>query len=322
MKTLIIQIPCFNEEKTLGVTLDALPRSLPGIDRLEWLIVDDGSRDDTVGVATAHGVDHIVRHPRNLGLARAFMTGVEASLARGADIIVNTDADNQYNADDIPALIQPVLDGRADMTVGARPIDDIPHFSPFKKRLQRLGSRFVRLVSGADVADAPSGLRAYSRHAALRLNVFSHYTYTLETLISAGRRGLSVVSVPVRVNPDLRPSRLISSVPNYVMRSSVTILRCCLLYRPAQSFFLLGSLPFLLGVLLGCRYLWLLLIEETTRSHAPSLILAAILLIAGLLLWMLGLIGDLLSINRRLLEDVQAELRAARHAAARSENSE
>ena len=240
MTKLIIQIPCYNEEETLGVTLDDLPRRVPGIQRVEWLVIDDGSADRTAEVARRHGVHHVVRLPVNQGLARAFMAGIRHSLAAGADIIVNTDADNQYCAADIPKLIQPILEGRASIVIGARAIAQIDHFSRRKKLLQRLGSWVVRVASGTDVPDAPSGFRAFSREAALLLNVFNTHTYTLETIIQAGRRGIPIVSVPIRTNPDLRPSRLIRSLPSYVLRSAVTILRSFATYKPLRFFASIG----------------------------------------------------------------------------------
>ncbi|MDA0657070.1 MAG: glycosyltransferase family 2 protein [Proteobacteria bacterium] len=316
MTKLIIQIPCFNEEETLPVTLKALPKKVSGIDVIERLIVDDGSTDATLIVAAALGVERIVKLPQNQGLARAFMAGIEGSLAAGADIIVNTDADNQYCADDIEKLVAPVVSGEAEIVVGSRPIDDIEHFSWLKKRLQRFGSWVVRRVSGTDIADAPSGFRAFSSEAAMRLNVFSEYTYTLETIIEAGQRGIAITSVPIRTNGPLRKSRLIRSVPGYLWRSIMTILRIFLYYKPLKTFAIIGAIPFALGFLLGVRYL-VFLVEGTTRAHTPSLILAAILILTGILLWMSGLIGDLLAVNRKLLEDVQLNLRRQRYAAAK-----
>lgn len=305
---LIIQIPCYNEEGTLGITLKELPREIPGIDRVEWLIINDGSKDRTVEVARAHGVDHVVDFPHNQGLARAFMAGIEASLRAGADIIVNTDADNQYCAADIPRLVQPILEGRADIVIGARPIGETEHFSPLKKLLQRLGSSVVRVASKTDVADAPSGFRAISRSAAMRLNVFSNYTYTLETIIQAGQKNMAIVSVPIRTNPFLRPSRLLKSMWNYVTRSLATIVRMSMTYSPLRFFVIVGSVPFGLGVLLGIRWL-VLYFSGTPRAHVPSLVAAAVLLIVGFQLWVLGLVADLLSVNRKLLEDIQLRLR-------------
>lgn len=309
MTKLIIQIPCYNEERTLGTTLSALPRYLPGIDTIEWLIINDGSRDRTVEVAKEFGVDHIVSFPTNQGLAKAFMAGLEASLRAGADIIVNTDADNQYCADDIPKLIQPILLGQADMVVGARPIWQTEHFSVVKKLLQNVGSMMVRIASKTKVPDAPSGFRAFSREAAMQLNVFNSYTYTLETIIQAGQKGMAILSVPIRTNPNLRRSRLVKSIPSYVMRSSFTILRIFMLYKPLRFFTWLGAIPVALGCLLGVRWLWLFLFIDPTRSRAPSLILAAVLVLIGFQLWMFGLVADLMAANRRLLEETRLRLR-------------
>jgi len=310
MTKLIIQIPCYNEEQTLGIALAALPRQLPGVDVVEWLVIDDGSSDDTVAVAKACGVDRIVRHPHNQGLAKAFMTGLETSLQAGADIIINTDADNQYCAADIPKLIAPILAGQAEIAIGARPIVKIAHFSPIKKALQKFGSWVVRLASNTDVVDAPSGFRALSRDAAMQLNVFNEYTYTLETIIQAGQKGISIVSVPIRTNGDLRPSRLVKSIPAYVQRSIFTIVRIFLTYRPMRVFSALGSIPFAIGVGLGVRWLYFFWMGAD-RTRVPSLILTAVLLVIGVQLWVLGLIAELLSVNRKLLEDVQLRLRRA-----------
>ena len=301
---LVVQIPCFNEEQTLAVALAALPRRLDGFTSVEWLVVDDGSRDGTVRVARASGVDHIVSHTRNQGLARAFMTGLDACLRVGADVIVNTDADNQYDAADIPALVRPILEGRADMVVGARPIAVIEHFSPVKKILQRLGSWVVRAASQTDVADAPSGFRAVTREAAQKLMVFSDYTYTLETLIQAGHKNMAVVSVPVRVNEDLRPSRLVRGMFSYVRRSIVTILRILVIYRPFRFFGWIGTALFGAGFLVGARFLWLYLGGHGS-GHVQSLILSAILLGMGFQTWLIAFVADLLAANRKLMEDVR-----------------
>lgn len=308
MTKLIIQIPCYNEEQTLGTTLAALPRYLPGIDTIEWLVIDDGSRDRTVEVAKANGVDHIVQFSTNQGLAKAFMAGLQASLKAGADIIVNTDADNQYCADDIPQLIKPILLHQAEIVVGARPIWKTKQFSPTKKLLQKLGSWVVRLASKTKIPDAPSGFRAFSREAALQLNVFNNYTYTLETIIQAGQKGMAITSVPIRTNRVLRPSRLVRSTPLYVVRSLFTILRIFMLYKPLRFFLLSGSVPFSLGVILGVR--WLIFFwAGSERTRIPSLILAAILILIGFQLWMFGLVADLMSANRKLVEEVQLRMR-------------
>ena len=305
---LIIQIPCYNEAATLGITLRDLPRQVPGFDQVEWLVIDDGSTDATVQVAKDGGVDHIVRLPTNRGLARAFMAGLEACLHAGADVIVNTDADNQYHAADIPALVAPVLAGTAEMVVGARPIEQIAHFSPLKKLLQRLGSRVVQLASNTRVPDAPSGFRAFSRSAALQLNVFNSYTYTLETIIQAGQKGMAVVSVPIRVNADLRPSRLVRSIPQYLFRSTLTIGRIFLTYRPLRFFLSVSAMLFVPGFLIGVRFLFELFVRGRGQGHIQSLILTAILLLASVLFFVLGLLAELISVNRRLLEDQRTRL--------------
>ena len=304
MTKLIIQIPCFNEEETLPITLADLPREIPGVDVVEWLIIDDGSVDRTVEVALANGVDHIVSMKRNSGLAKVFMAGLDACLRLGADIIVNTDADNQYCADDIPALVEPVLAGRADYVIGARPIADIPHFSVIKKALQKLGSWAVRVASNTEVADAPSGFRAMSRACALRLNVLSEYTYTIETIIQAGRAGMAIVDVPIRVNGDLRPSRLVKSIASYVRRSLVTIARIFMTYRPMRFFMLPGVLSTSVGVLIGMRFLYYYAIGQG-QGHLQSLVLTAILIIFGGQMILFGLIAELIGNNRKMLEDIQ-----------------
>ena len=316
---LIIQVPCYNEAGSLGIALSALPRSLPGIRKIEWLIIDDGSRDGTWDVALQHGVDHIVRIPKNRGLANAFQTGLRASLQAGADIIVNTDADNQYCADDIPKLLAPILSGEADIVIGARPITQVEHFSLVKKYLQRLGSWVVRVASGTAIADAPSGFRAMTREAALRLNVFSRYTYTLETIIQAGQNGMRMLSVPIRVNPDLRPSRLVKSTPRYVWRSMETIVRIFALYRPFRFFAYIGAIPVTLGLLLCVRWALLNIFEfpYSGRTHVPSLIVAAVLLVVGFQIWVLAFVADLLAANRRTMEELVFSVRRnelAKHA--------
>ena len=312
IEKLIIQIPCYNEEATLGLTLSELPRHLPGVKTIEWLIINDGSRDRTVEVAQACGVEHIVNFKHNQGLAKGFMAGIELALKAGADIIVNTDADNQYCAEDIPKLIQPILEGTADIVVGARPIQEIKDFSPTKKLLQKLGSWVVRVASNTDIPDAPSGFRAFSREAALQLNVFNEYTYTLETIIQAGQKGMAIASVPIRTNGYLRPSRLVKSIPAYIQRSIITIIRIFMTYRPLQFFMLLGTIPFSGGFLLCMRWLilfWGIIGNDPTKSRVPSLVLAAILILIGIQLWIFGLVADLMSVNRQLLEDTQLRLR-------------
>ena len=298
---LIIQIPCYNEAATLAKALAELPRAVDGFDDVEWLIIDDGSTDGTSAIAREHGVDHIVRHKMNLGLARAFMTGLEECIRQGADVIVNTDADNQYEARDIPKLVEPILDHKAELVVGARPIEQIAHFSPVKKLLQRLGSSVVRIVSRTDIPDAPSGFRAISRQAAMQLNVFNSYTYTLETIIQAGHKGIPVTSVPIRTNEDLRPSRLVRSIPSYVRRSVVTIARIFMTYKPAPFFGIPGLVAFFIGFVLGLRFLGFYLAGEGS-GHIQSVILAALLMGSGFFLVIIGLMADLISVNRKLLE--------------------
>ncbi len=300
---LIIQIPCYNEEGTLAIALAALPRQIPGIDKVEWLIIDDGSTDKTVEVALANGVDHIVHLPHNQGLARGFMAGLEACLKAGADIIVNTDADNQYCADDIPKLVEPILSGRAEIVIGARPISEIEHFSFTKKMLQKLGSWVVRVASNTDIPDAPSGFRAISRGAAIHLNVFSEYTYTLETIIQAGQKNMAITSVPIRINEDLRPSRLLKSIPSYVKRSILTIFRIFMTYRPIMFFIVPGALLFTSGLLISLRFLYFFFIGDG-EGHIQSIILASLLMGNGFFLVVVGLVADLISVNRKLLEKI------------------
>ena len=316
----VIQIPCLNEEQTLRIALDCLPTSLEGVDKLEILIIDDGSTDRTVTVAKEWGVHHMVSHRMNQGLAQAFKTGIEKGLELGADIIVNTDADNQYDADDIPKLIAPIISGEADFVIGARPIQDIKHFSVVKKLLQHFGSWVVRLASNTEVSDAPSGFRALSRDAAMRINVFSPYTYTLETIIQAGIKNIRVVNVPVRTNAYLRPSRLISSIPIYIRRSVVTIFRVAIIYRPLHFFALIGLVLFSMGFLIGLRFLYFFIYGES-EGHIQSLILAAVLMLIGFNAGTLGIVADLISVNRELLEDLQSHAREQRYGAGDSSRS-
>jgi glycosyltransferase involved in cell wall biosynthesis len=307
---LIIQIPCFNEAGTLAIALAALPRYVPGFDIVEWLVIDDGSVDDTARIALENRVDYVVRHSRNQGLARGFMTGLDACLERGADVIVNTDADNQYNADDIPALVRPILLHKADIVVGARPIDTIEHFSPTKKFLQKLGSWVVRAVSRTDIPDAPSGFRAMSRSAAQRLVVFNDYTYTLETIIQAGQKNMAIMSIPVRVNEDLRPSRLLKSIPSYIQRSIGTMIRIFVIYRPFRFFGVIGGTLFSLGLLLGLRFIFYYL-NGDGDGHVQSLILTSVLLGMGFQTVLVAFLADLLAANRKLLEDIRVTVKRA-----------
>lgn len=307
VKKIIIQIPCFNEEDTLPTTLNALPRTINDEHPVEWLIIDDGSTDNTSEVAKTLGVDHIITHYQNLGLARAFMTGIDACLERGADIIVNTDADNQYCADCIPDLVNPVLEEEAHIVIGARPIQEIEHFSLIKKILQRLGTWGVGLASGTKILDAPSGFRAFSRQAAIQINVFSNYSYTLETIIQAGQRGLTVKSVPIKTNEFLRPSRLLKSIPSYIWKQVLTIIRIFMTYRSFRFFALPGLISFSLGFLLSLRFLFYF-VNGTGAGHIQSLLLSALLMGSGFFLVISGLIADLISVNRKLLEKISSKI--------------
>lgn len=305
---LIIQIPCYNEEETLHIALNDLPKHIDGIDEIEYFIINDGSKDNTVEEAKKWGVNHIVSFKRNKGLAYGFMAGLDACLRNGADIIVNTDADNQYCADDIEKIVRPILDGKTDIVVGERPIDQTEHFSPLKKKLQRFGSYVVRVASNSDIPDAPSGFRAYSRDAALRLNVVNEYTYTLETIVQAGRSKIAMTSVPIRTNPELRESRLFSSMFGYVKKSMVTILRAFMMYKPLKFFSAIGSILFLIGAAIGIRFL-VFLFQGTGNGHIQSLILASTLLLIGFQTIMIGMQGDLIAANRKILEDIQYRTR-------------
>jgi glycosyltransferase involved in cell wall biosynthesis len=302
---LIVQVPCLNEENTLPLTVRDIPRCIEGVDAVEVLVVDDGCTDRTVDVARALGVDHVVHFRCNRGLAAAFAAGIDACLQLGADIIVNTDGDNQYCGADIPALIAPLLAGRADVVIGDRQTDSVVHFSPLKKRLQKLGSWTVRRASGTTVADATSGFRAYTREAALRMHVVSGYSYTLETIIQAGKQKLAVAHVPVRTNPVLRQSRLFRSIPSYLRRSGETIVRVYAMYEPLRIFLVAGALLVAAGVLLGLRYLYFALERQGGGlGHIQSVVLAGVFLIAGFQVILIGLVADLIGINRRLAEDI------------------
>ena len=299
---LIIQIPCYNEAKTLGIALNDLPKSIEGIDIIEVLIIDDGCTDDTVAVARDWGVDYIVHQRQNKGLAKGFMAGIDACLKNGADIIVNTDADNQYCGADIEKLVKPILDKRSHIVIGSRPIGETEHFSPLKKRLQRFGSWVVRKASKTNIPDAPSGFRAFSREAALRMCVINEYTYTLETIVQAGRSKIDIMSVPIRTNPEFRKFRLFSSMWGYVRRSMLTILRAILVYKPLLFFLTMGSGFVGVGAILFIRYLILFGIGKGA-GHTQSLILASTLLVIGFISIVAGLLGDLFSANRKLLEE-------------------
>jgi glycosyltransferase involved in cell wall biosynthesis len=303
---LIIQIPCLNEAEALPVTLAALPRHVPGFDRVEWLIIDDGSTDDTVEVAFAHGVDHVVSLPHNQGLAKAFSAGLDACVRLGADVIINTDADNQYDAGCIPDLARPILEKKAQIVVGARPIDSNPDFSPLKKALQKIGSWAVRLASGTNIPDAPSGFRAIHREAAMRLFVFNDFTYTLETIIQAGRKNIPITWVPVQVNGFLRSSRLIRSIPSYLFRSIVTIVRVFVLYKPLRFFFVLAAFFALPAVIALGRFLIFYLAGEG-QGHVQSVAIASGFLSVAAVLGISGILGDLIAANRSMLEDLRAQ---------------
>ena len=305
---LVIQIPCYNEEDSLPVTLRALPKNIKGIDEIEIVIIDDGSRDNTSKIAQELGIKHIVQMPHNMGLAKAFIAGLDKCLKIGADIIINTDADNQYCADDIEKLVTPIIAGEADITIGARPVNKIEHFSPLKKFLQKLGSGVMRLISSTDIEDAPSGFRGFSRSAAIQLNVFDNYTYTLETIIQAKAKGLIIKSVPIRVNPDLRKSRLVSNIFDYIRRSLFTMIRMFIIYRPFRFFAIISGLFLLSGTILGLRFLYYYFFTTGT-GHIQSLILAAILFITGVQVMVMAIFSELFSINRKILEDVQRRLK-------------
>jgi len=305
---LIIQIPCYNEAGTLAISLNALPRQIPGFDSVEWLIIDDGSTDQTVKVAQDCGVDHIVRHTRNQGLARAYMTGLDACIKLGADVIVNTDADNQYNADDIPLLVQPILNEHAEIVIGTRPISNIEEFSPLKKCLQKIGSWFVRKVSKTDIPDTTSGFRAVSRQAAQQLVVFNEYTYTLETIIQAGQKNMAIMAVPIRVNKNLRPSRLVKSIPSYIRKSVVTIIRTFIIYRPLRFFGSISAVFIVIGFLFALRYLYFYVTGEG-QGHIQSVIVASLLLGVGFQTLLIAFIADLLAANRKLLEGIRYDLK-------------
>lgn len=305
---LIIQVPCYNEAETLEVALNDLPKHIDGIDEIEYLIINDGSKDNTVEVARNWGVHYIVNFKQNKGLAKGFMAGMDACLRNGADIIVNTDADNQYCGEDIEKLVRPILSGEADMVIGERPIDQTEHFSPLKKKLQHLGSWVVRKASKTDIPDAPSGFRAYSREAALSLNVVNEYTYTLETIVQAGRNKVALTSVPIRTNAELRPSRLFSSMFGYVKKSMLTIIRAYLMYRPLMFFTTVGSIIALVGIILGVRFL-VFFAQGAGAGHIQSLILASMLIMMGMMTGVVGLLADVISANRKILEDIQKRVR-------------
>lgn len=305
---LIIQIPCYNEAETLEIALNDLPKHIEGIDEIEYLIINDGSKDDTVKVAKDWGVHYVVNFKRNKGLAKGFMAGLDLCLRNGADIIVNTDADNQYCGEDIEKLVRPILEGKADIVIGERPIDQTEHFSPLKKKLQHFGSWVVRKASNTNIPDAPSGFRAYSREAALKMNVVNNYTYTLETIVQAGQNKFAITSVPIRTNPELRESRLFHSMFGYVKKSMVTIIRSFVMYKPLKFFLAIGALVALIGFLFVLRFLYFFIIGVGS-GHVQSLILATTLIMIGFLTIITGLQADTIAANRKILEDVQYRMR-------------
>ena len=308
---LIIQIPCFNEAETLAIALAALPATVEGFNTVETLVINDGSSDNTSQIARNFGVNHIIDFKTNQGLAKGFMAGIRECLNQGADVIVNTDADNQYEAQDIPKLVEPILSGKADYVIGERPIKETAHFSASKKMLQRLGSWVVRKASGTNIPDAPSGFRALSRECAEQLNVYNDYTYTLETIIQAGRKGMAICSVPIRTNTDLRPSRLLNSIPDYIKRSAFTILRIFVVYQPFRSFMTVAIALIAAGLLLGGRYLYFK-ISGDGAGHVQSVIVMGVLLVVGFQTALIAFIADLLAVNRKLLEDVSNAQRSDR----------
>lgn len=301
MTKLIIQIPCLNEADHLPDTLAALPRNIQGIDQIELLVIDDGSSDDTAGVARRHGVHHIVRHRKNRGLAAAFRSGLDHALRAGADIIVNTDADGQYVGEDIARLVAPVVDGSADIVIGDRGVRDNAHFGPFKRLLQRLGSSIVRRLSRTDITDAVSGFRAISRAAAQQIHITTDFSYTTDMLIQAGRKRLSILSVPIRTNAAARPSRLFKSIPDFIANTGVTMVRVYLTYNPLRFFMGIGLVATLIGAIPILRFLWFWA-QGHGDGHLQSLVLGSALAILGLLVIILGLLADLMGTNRRLIE--------------------
>lgn len=303
---LVVQIPCLNEAETLPLVLNSIPKKIPGIDVIEILIIDDGSTDETVEVAKKHGVTRFVRHARNVGLGQSFHDGVIKALEMGADIVVNTDGDNQYPQADIDRLVQPILDGKADIVVADRQVANIKHFSPLKKLLQKIGSRVVNIAAGTNIPDAPSGFRAYSRESIIRLNTVTRFSYTMETIIQAGNKRLAIASIPVKTNPETRESRLFNSMFEHVLKSGIAIFRAYAMYKPYMVFVSLGSFLLILGLVPFLRYLWFLS-QNQHGSHLQSLLVGAVLLMGAFLSFVLGVLADLTRINRILIED-QLEL--------------
>ncbi|WP_353815380.1 glycosyltransferase family 2 protein [Agromyces sp. SYSU T00266] len=309
---LFIQIPCLNEEETLPLVLESIPKEIPGVDEIEILIIDDGSTDRTIEVAKAHGVTHFVRHTRNMGLARSFRDGVDYALLHGADIVVNTDGDNQYPQERIADLVRPIIDGEAEIVVADRQTATVAHFSPFKKLMQRFGSWVVNKAAGTDIPDAPSGFRAYSKYSLIRLNVVTRFSYTMETIIQAGYKRLAITSIPVTTNPKTRESRLFSNIWEHMFQSGTAIVRAYVMYRPFALFAWLGALLGVAGLIPFVRYL-VLIAQETPGDHIQSLLLGSLLLIGSLLSFVIGVVADLTRINRTLAEETLDYLKLRRY---------
>ncbi len=307
---LIVQVPCYNEEETLPLVINSIPKQIPGVDVIETLIIDDGSSDKTIEVAEKLGVNHIVRHPQNRGLAISFADGLHEALRQGADIIVNTDGDNQYPQASIPELIQPILDGSHDIVVADRQTDKIAHFSPFKKLMQRFGSRMVNLASGTDIPDAPSGFRAYSRHAAMSINVVTDFSYCMETIIQAGRKRIAITHVPVITNRKTRESRLFKNIGQHIRKSMAAIVRSYTMYKPFKFFLAASVLAAIVGIIPYTRYMLMVLSHgEKIGGHMQSLIFGAVFIMLGVMFMVIGIVADLLAINRKLLEDTLYRLK-------------
>jgi len=299
---LVVQIPCYNEESTLPLVLESIPKKIAGIDEIIVLIMDDASTDRTVEIARAHGVQHFVLHAGNVGLGRQFHDGIEKALELGADIVVNTDGDNQYPQDRIGDLVQPILAGTADIVIADRQTQKIAHFSPFKKFLQRIGSAVVNKAAGTNLPDAASGFRAYSKHALLQLNTITRFSYCMETIIQAGNKRLAIASIPIDTNPPLRPSRLFKSMREHVIKSAVAIIRAYVMYKPYLVLGSLGSILFVIGAIPLVRYCYFAFVEHSSRGHLQSLIIGSTILIASFLSFVLNIIADLIRINRTLIE--------------------
>ena len=308
MTKLIVQIPCYNEEKTLPQTVRDIPRQIDGVDEVDILIIDDGSTDRTVAVAEEIGVNYIIKNTHNIGLARTFHEGLIACLSLGADIIVNTDGDNQYMGQDIPKLIAPILKGEAEIVIGDRETDTIPHFSRLKKRLQKIGSAVIRKLSETDVRDPVSGFRAFSRDAAMMMNILSPFSYTIETVIQAGKKHIAIKSVPVGTNPKTRESRLFKSIPRFLERSLTTMIRMYTMYQPLRVFFIIGCTCILVGLVPSIRFLIYYFMGKGS-GHIQSLILAAVLFIVGFQVLMIALVADVISFNRKLIEETLLRVR-------------